>query len=1453
MARPQQPSQEGQKPISERVSDVFEVYLFDISEMASAKRITTADRALYEKARRAFEETRRAAGPDLDPTSAAKLTQVEAALTSARETVFDDAKFVGDGTVATKKEKEVKPTKKERRELRKAREAAGESAPEEATRSGAEAELAPMAPLEQTADQWSAGLDQFEDRLAYFDRWFYTLPNQERAIAVADELVSDIAGLGEDIIVTLDGLGVQLNTIDDVPERLRESVTRYNAALAIAEENQTKARRYDELAVERKRELEKRGKEAEPIAREFITSCAAIEAETAAVLALPHGTPEERYIARARLEALVRGFKLYNDQWEERAKPNLPDGEQWLPVWIEALDAHRSAHRAYAAIKQRRDEFRDVSAQDWLVNSQKFSARLDVLRSRLVKAQTLRSKEREEELVGIKDYYIGVREDWDDLCSQVSRELRQQEDSPVKVLGRVVRGISADVEALLNEKDAKVLRAQEAYGELGRIVVRSFVCWTEGKTFAQRGAFLHKYLDNEVNDSSPEFGEFVRDREVFIQLVAPLAAAKNEIDAQASRRRASAEEREKNQLRRGLRHPWLFNLRADRADLTEDIMEGKFWKRETPLEERRRLIRLGDRLNDDDPALVAAVRSVGRDIPTFRRAVAELEAAKQAITAFEDRLLAEDQEPVVVIDIVQLERLAKEYSGANGDEYEALQAVLALDGWKIADVEERRRAVGEYWRFPNKKTAEKLTDNPDAFREPLNAWRAAVEQKLNRRDAFRWALERNRELIPALAEKKLSKSAQKTVDIVVANANTPAPEPVAPRIRTPEVLDARGEAIREKQREIGRLLAHDMFWDSSVPRATRFTRINAMLRRKRADARLNSDDGLRNVAEFYDAAGFTDFADLEARIARLRAALVPSGDALVAAAAAVPAPVAASAPAPSVVRNAPPAPVSAPAPAAVLSSTAPHPAVAAPAAPSRPTSIAAPVAAVAATSGAAAMLSRLTSRIEARRAGDPVPAPATTGSVPPPLPPLERAAAAAPVAADRAAAPSPEPTAPRAAPASVRAALPVAPALVRRGESAPAGAIARTIEAPVVARTEAPSITERTASEPVRTEAATGGAESAPVIETARRAPEPMRRELPPPPELTNEVRVSSWAKSIRSTVGRWFGRDLGDYVASELTGEQMERERQNQIMGRPEVLARTVSSMIGIAGRVIGFQSLVDVPRYFTQSFIKENERALLRAEILEAMEHEAQGRATGREGDRQRASIEASTRLERAINTSAHLTAEQKAEMVARVNAMRVTYQERSFAVAEARSKELAELVEANVQAKVNGWRAAKETVNSALAVLSFGGAPLIAGIGYGAARGVSYLAMSLQEKYVAAAVQNPRASWVGKVQATFRDTWNSTWNRLSSRTENVGQRLMNAVDALAEIGNAVGVQAGPAISGLERSLPALRSLEGSTDSGIAQIVANAQQAIQATIDRLLPVFERLTARQGSNSVTT
>lgn len=262
MARaPQHPSQEGQKPIAERVSDVFSVYLVDISDMATAKRITTTDRQLYEKAYRAFEDVRRTVGPDLDEGSVTKLAMLADAFKDAKGPVYDAAKFVGDGTVTVKAEKKEKLTKKEKRDQRLAREALGETALEPAAEEseGVGGELTIMASLEQTADQWGRGLNEFERRLVHFDRWFFTFRDQGHAIAVADELVSDIGGLGDDIIGVLTSLGIQLETIDDVPGKLRESVNRYNVAMEAALVNQERAKRFDELVAERKQELEKKG------------------------------------------------------------------------------------------------------------------------------------------------------------------------------------------------------------------------------------------------------------------------------------------------------------------------------------------------------------------------------------------------------------------------------------------------------------------------------------------------------------------------------------------------------------------------------------------------------------------------------------------------------------------------------------------------------------------------------------------------------------------------------------------------------------------------------------------------------------------------------------------------------------------------------------------------------------------------------------------------------------------------------------------------------------------------------------------------------------------------------------------------------------------------------------------------------------------------------------------
>ncbi len=81
-----------------------------------------------------------------------------------------------------------------------------------------------------------------------------------------------------------------------------------------------------------------------------------------------------------------------------------------------------------------------------------------------------------------------------------------------------------------------------------------------------------------------------------------------------------------------------------------------------------------------------------------------------------------------------------------------------------------------------------------------------------------------------------------------------------------------GIAETERVREIARILADDMFWEPTVSRSARVTRIGAIIR-SAGGTRLKSDAGLRpdRVDAFYEAAGFADEADLAARMDAIRA------------------------------------------------------------------------------------------------------------------------------------------------------------------------------------------------------------------------------------------------------------------------------------------------------------------------------------------------------------------------------------------------------------------------------------------------------------------------------------------------------------------------------------------------------------------------------------------------------
>ncbi len=362
---------------------------------------------------------------------------------------------------------------------------------------------------------------------------------------------------------------------------------------------------------------------------------------------------------------------------------------------------------------------------------------------------------------------------------------------------------------------------------------------------------------------------------------------------------------------------------------------------------------------------------------------------------------------------------------------------------------------------------------------------------------------------------------------------------------------------------------------------------------------------------------------------------------------------------------------------------------------------------------------------------------------------------------------------------------------------------------------------------------------SRPVVDTRRAAPV---IENVPTPQNPAELRVSGWARSVRESVEKWFGNDAADIAVREVTGMPSDRERRGEAPSNTEAAYRTLGSVMSVVGSVFGFKAFADVPRYLTQSFCTTNERALLQADILDAMEKNsvAKQRAGSDPEASLRANAEAAQRTDRAIATSAYLTDAQKVEMRARVAELQVKYTERTRENVAARSKELANVLENAVQNRVTGWGAAKETANTALRVMAFADVPV------GAVRGVTYGVMAFRDRFEQAATKNPEASFVGKVANVFRDTWAETWGKLTKQTNNFRERVTNVGDAMSTIATAVGMAA-VTIGSLEEALPGLRMVAGgdAESEGVASLIAEGREKLQAMIDKVLPTYERLAKR--------
>ena len=1466
MAKQQRPpvaEERSELPLNERISNVFAEHFSMLDSLQSAKKVAQKDLDRLEAAKVEIQDCERRANGGVDEGSKVFLGQLRELLDAASSNVNDRAEFVEDGGKKGKREKKKEPVRRERDEDE-------EQEQRRSARSVAEGASEEKINVKQEARYWGEAVGNIRFELQQMSRALLSYDNQAATEEDEKYFVQTLGSAAVEFAEMINALGRSGAT--EVPEILRPVV----ADFALANEELAALRdriaRFDEL----KKEREEAAKSAEGLAKTFIESAKGAKEEIPRILALPSNTPEERFILRSEIEGLVRNFKAYNDEWEANAKPHLPNGEEWLPAWKEAMTLHAGIHRMYReGIKPRRDQLEGDRVVDFEKNRALFEGKVSVFRTRLLEAQTKTGDEREVFLRGLRDHFMDLKDEWQNLRQQSPRLTREErdalsgEDTPVRQLDRAigskghVGGLERNLEELMAEKDARVLKSYEVIADLARAVVRAHGdIWVASTRYPARDGFLRRYLDGEVKDADPEFAEFVVNRERFQEAIGPLSVAylqvsrERRVRQQREERRQSREaEREERQRdidrRRSIRHPWVVDLRAREQDRFARILYSESWKI-PDIRERRKIM---DRVAEmTDEALAEKLENA----PAFRAACAELLEAKAAIRNAETEILeGRELRPDV----------SKQEAQAMVERYHKLRRMQSAAGRKLAQSRAWNPRVRDRFAAAVAFRGTLFANNPrnvvrDAFREiardprelsPLmERWIDSTSERYALGQAIDFILEihpelRGRGVLRGLpkefrpaqarpqaggaegeaggaAEDEADADAEAGEDVsgfggdlggsmgsaadlmsglhddagddaaasagVVDRAREAVPaygaDGGAPR--TPDVVspDARREALSANWKVIRKGLANNIFWNDDVAPGTRATKIDALLRRTVADARMVSDHGIREgrLDDFYRVSAFADFADFERRLAEAREKYTE-------AAPAVAAPVVES---PSV-------PVPEPSAAQIMMG---------------PPSGEAPV---------VAPEPRPVVPVRRNIALPPSPAAEESAPVAPrvdvPRPPRpDDVAPAAPVRSEPA-------SAPRAESASVRS-IP-APA----GESDDpfarffgGGAEAPAVESRPVARTETPR-PPRGESAPVPSARPVARPEpvAEPVAPTAARVEIPIEAPVEGPRETHAEDRVASWSRSLRNTFGRFFGGAAATPSVAEVPAVRTES------VPSAEVSRRTAGGVVGVLGRFFGLKAFADVPQYLPESFGDQNARALLQADILDAMEENA---ATMKNvaGDPDRihaANLEASERLDRAIATST-LSNEAKMEMRNRVVALQEKYTERTRENAVARSRELAGIVEQQVRVlEAPGRRG-----SLAMRLLS----KLPFGVGTNLAHGVG----DFRKRFETAVSRGGDAGLVARVATVFRETWEEAMQGIRA-SGSLSDRAMNTAEAVAMIGSAYGVSA--TVTALEQILPSLRSLSGSERDEMSRLMAEGRLNVQEAVDGVLPRAEQAMRR--------
>lgn len=1150
--------------------------------------------------------------------------------------------------------------------------------------------------------------------------------------------------------------------------------------------------------------VEKDESERRGIGEHFQAAIQAFHEKIGEVDALPLGSEEEVQAARSALDRLASDLGGYRQQWIDQVRPILSSLRPGVSrAWDELLEDHRALCARFFDEKSKsgpdaslgfEQEMRDRIAQksqefgaaQWEEMLPNFLLSLDSTDLSILDARMLGGKEREDELKAIAETFEGQEGQWRDLRRLGPRE-QNRERSVVHQLDRRIAAMRRYIKELIEyapQSRSQVLDRLEQ--EWRRAILRADF-WTLDSSVDDRIAQLEAFTNSDLlAEDNFDLLTLVRPerRNDFLTLASGSSSRLFKAFRARGRRERKDIETQKRRERAELYHPKLSFLRMQEAEAYEAMGRASFWKNETTWSKRKAAMRTNSALSDEQLADLVS------DIGAYRNAFEDLEAHRRAVRDVEDLLLSGNN--LSSETNTEGVRNALNTYGAQARREDQLWGLLINStGWKISKKEKNKKL--HTWHKSFQKDGQRSLRGVPAFlRSRFIDWIYA-RQAWNITGAYaQWIIYENPEVvrhfkgIPQIFElpASLEGSEDSAIDVaeVIELQNDDTDHDDREGFTTGAFVHAI-DSVSDSAPEASVALDASQPEDTSSPVTPEAAPVTASTPDARHEAITNREKEIR--ALLADGMFWKPETRPMNRVNRVKSLLKRGSDAR-------------------------------------LTSNVEL----------QPDRVEDFYHALAFTS-----FEDLQTRIAELRAK----------YAPPVVNPVVSSVTPESVVATPGSAPVDVPSVPAvlATPESVPAApvAPVAPSVSVREGSATATQV-ETLRAPSTVTSEVPSSRReaapaasrvRESSLPVAPALASSRVTPAPTartrevplasVETSRPASESVATPEATPTPVHAEERVSSWARSIRERVSGWFGGGVREarVETPSATPERSTREEREAVLQTTGTILRTV-------GKIFGFKVIAKIPEYFTEEFCNDSRRVTLREELLSAVEDGMKGKQGDPEA-RRLANLKAAERVERAISTDATKTPEQRAAMLQKVNELRDRYETRSRESMDACNKELGKLVETWVTKKTSAWSVAKEMKNSVLRALTLGGMAASESA-QGLARGV----MSFREKLEAVAVRDREMDLVGRVATVFRESWEETWQRMTTRAETVSESAVDIAQALETL-NAIAGMTGMNIDAAVTSLSGLRTALAERPSPqMRERVGLAQLEVQENIDRLL-----------------